>query len=181
MQDMVEPTPSERDEKIYSAWEAGKSLRGLAREFETSVKEIEQALDRMLPVFDSSTNLRALKREIQQMEDLTRDFFTIAKRDKSFEAAHLCARLNERTCAMRGLTSLNIRLDPYSAQTQQQPTEHEEIRRAIFAIARGDPDYQPKTDGNGAPPIAPSTDDQNRSNSEQFSTRDGPERDTDAT
>jgi Mor family transcriptional regulator len=56
MPDMVEPTPSERDEAIYLAWEEGKGLRSLAREFKTSVAEIERVLDRSLPTFDAQTS-----------------------------------------------------------------------------------------------------------------------------
>jgi len=33
MPDMDELIPSERDEEIYAVWEAGKTLRTLAREF----------------------------------------------------------------------------------------------------------------------------------------------------
>jgi Mor family transcriptional regulator len=37
MQDIVEQTPSERDERIYAQWESGKTLRVLARQFEVSI------------------------------------------------------------------------------------------------------------------------------------------------
>ena len=48
------------------------------------------------------------------------------------EAAHLCARLNERICAMNGWTSVNIRMDPVAAQTAEQPSDHERIRDAHY-------------------------------------------------
>jgi len=129
--------------------------------------EVEKAIDRVLPVFNSQTQMRAYIRELQQLEDLGSKWHAKAMRDESPEDAHVYARLNERYCAMQGWSSVNVRLDPYSAQTQQQPTEHEQIRRAIFAIARGNPDYQPKADGNGpalAPPTAPSGADDDREN-----------------
>ena len=126
---------------------------------------IEQALDRVLPVLNQQTSGRSYKRQLFLMEDLNSEFYAIAKRDKSIEAAHLCARLNERICAMNGWTSVNIRMDPVAAQAAEQPSDHDQIRRAIFAIARGNPDYEPKGDGNGAalaPPTAPSADDENQ-------------------
>jgi len=181
MQDIVEQIPSERDERIYAQWESGKTLRVLARQFETSMVEIERAIDRCLPVFNSATQMRAYKREIQKLEDLGSKWHAKAMRDESPDDAHVYARLNERYCAMQGWSSVNVRLDPYQAQIKQGPTQHEKIRDAIMRIARPE---RYANNGNGpllTPPLAPSPDDQNRSNSEPFSTRDGLERDTDAT
>src|SRR5215471_12273437 len=59
MQDMVEVIPSEQDEAIYAAWESGKTLRVLAREFGISPLQVEQAIDRCLPVFSTQTQMRA--------------------------------------------------------------------------------------------------------------------------
>jgi len=147
VQDMVELIPSERDEAIYRAWETGKGLRVLSREFVLSVAEIEQALDRCLPAFNAQNQLRAFKREIQRLEDLSSEFFTIAKRDKDHDSAHLVARLNERIASMRGWTAINIRMDPIAAQAHQEPSSHDQSRAAIMRIARG-PDWQPP-DANG--------------------------------
>ena len=153
----------EQDERIFSAWESGKGLRTIAHETGLSRMAVEQALDRVLPVLSQLTQARSYKRQLFLMEDLNSEFYAIAKRDKSIEAAHLCARLNERICAMNGWTSVNIRMDPVAAQAAEMPSGHEQIKRAIFAIARGDPDYKPKGDGNGpalAPPTVPSADPQ---------------------
>ena len=59
MQDIVELIPSEQDEAIFAAWESGKRLRSLAGEFKVSVLQVEQAIDRCLPVFDGANQLRA--------------------------------------------------------------------------------------------------------------------------
>jgi hypothetical protein len=59
MQDIIEQTPSEQDEQIYAAWESGKTLRVCARQFGVSVVEVERAIDRCLPVFNSQTQMRA--------------------------------------------------------------------------------------------------------------------------
>jgi len=120
MQDIVEPTPSERDEEIYAAWESGKTLRVLARQFSVSVVEVERAIDRCLPVFNSQNQMRAYKREIQKLEDVGTKYYERAMQGE-VESAHIFARINERA------------------------------------------------------------DDQNRSNSEQFATPNGPGRNKDAT
>jgi hypothetical protein len=74
------------------------------------------------------------------------------------ESAHVYARINERYCAMQGWSSVNIRLDPYSAQVKEQPSQHEQIRDAIFRLKYG-PQWQPSDsfDANGAL-LAPSAD-----------------------
>jgi len=167
MQDMVGPIPSERDEDIYSAWESGKkSLRGLARQFETSVTEIGLAIDRCLPVFNSATQMRAYKREIQKLEDVGTKYYAKAMGGE-IESAHVYARINERYCAMQGWSSVNVRLDPYAAQVKEEPSGHQKIFEAIMRLKYG-PQWQPGDPGDGtipgngnalAPPIAPSEDD----------------------
>src|SRR5262249_16955251 len=119
----------------------------IAREMRLSRTDVEQALDRVLPTLSQLTQARAYKRQLFLMEDLNSEFYAIAKRDKSIEAAHLCARLNERIAAMSGWSSMTIKMDPIAVQSQE-PTDHEKIRRAVYGLARGDPDYKPKI-GNG--------------------------------
>ena len=173
MQDIVEQ-PSERDEAIYAAWESGKSLRVLARDFETSVMEIERAIDRVLPPFTTQNQMRAYKRELQRLEDVGAKYHSLVMADDSSpELAHVYARINERRCAMSGWSSINVRLEPYTAEASQQPSRHERIREVIMRLT---------SDGNGAalPPLASSAEDPDRSNSERFSTSDGSERDIDA-
>ena len=134
MEDIGEQ-PSERDEAIYAAWESGKSLRILARNFETSVTEIEHAIDRCLPPFTTQNQMRAYKRELQRLEDIGAKYHALAMADDaSPEMAHVFARLNERRCAMAGWSSINVRLDPFSAQTQEQPSQHEKITDALFRL-----------------------------------------------
>jgi hypothetical protein len=130
--------------------------------------------------------MRAYKREIQRLEDLGAKYHALAMGDDaSPEMAHVYARINERRCAMSGWSSVNIRLDPFAAQVKEQPTQHEKIRDAIFRLKYG-PQWQPSDsfDADGAllaPPTADQNGDQNRSNSEELSTRDGPARDKGAT
>ena len=150
---------SEQDEAIFEAWASGKGLRVIAREMGLSRMVVEQALDRVLPVLSQLSQARAYKRQLFLMEDLNSEFYAIAKRDKSIEAAHLCARLNERICAMSGWSSVNIKVDPVAAQAAEQPTEHEQVRDAIMRMARPE---RYANNGNGpalAPPPAPSADD----------------------
>src|SRR5215472_11527285 len=131
MQDMVEVIPSERDEAIYAAWESGKTLRVLAREFGISPLQVEQAIDRCLPVFSTQTQMRAYKREIQKLEDVGTKYYTKAMQGE-IESAHVYARINERNCAMQGWSSVNVRLDPYAAQVKEEPSGHQKIFEAIM-------------------------------------------------
>jgi len=136
------PVPDEQDEAIFAAWEDGKGIRALARQFGRSVVQIEQALDRLLPVFDAASQLRAYKRELEKMECLSSEFYTIAKREKNPECAHLVARLNERICAMRGIGPINVRMDPYTVEVAQQPSQFDRIKEAIERICDSQPPAQ---------------------------------------
>jgi len=135
--DMVELIPlSEQDEAIYAAWETGKGLRTLARDFGVSVGQVEQALDRTLPAFDSQNQLRAFKRELRRLEDLSGEFYALAKRDKNHDSAHLFARLNERICSMRGWNA-PIKMDPLTVQVAERELhEFDRVYEAILKVAR---------------------------------------------
>ena len=163
MQDIVEQ-PSERDEEIYAAWESGKkTLRGLARQFGLSVPEIGLAIDRCLPPFNTQTQMRAYKREIQKLEDAGTKYHARTMQG-DINSGHLYARINERYCAMQGWSSVNIRLDPYQAQTQQQPKRFDRLYEQIMAFKQ----RESPSNGNGnalPPPSEPSSDDRNRSDS----------------
>jgi len=148
MPDMVELIPaSELDEAIFRAWEDGKGPQALSREFAIPIRRVEEIIDRMLPVFDAQNQLRAFKRELRRLEDLSGEFFAIAKRDKNTECAHLVARLNERICAMRGIGPMNVRMDPLTVQVAEQPSRHERIKEVILRLTRGS-----NGDGNGSAP-----------------------------
>jgi len=163
---MKRSTPRGKAAKHYAFWPV---------KFETSVTEIERAIDRCLPVFDTVNQMRAYKRELQRLEDIGAKYHALAMGDDaSPEMAHVYTRINERRCAMSGWSSVSIR-----------PTGYEKIRDAIMRLKHG-PQWQP-SDSFGAdgallaPPTADQNGDQNRSNSEEFSTRDGPARDKGAT
>jgi hypothetical protein len=106
----------------------------LAREFALSVTQVEQILDRVLPVFDAQNQLQAFKRELRRLEDLSGEFFAPAKRDKNHESAHLVARLNEKICAMRGFSPVNVRIDPLAVQVEKEPDSFEKITAAINSL-----------------------------------------------
>jgi hypothetical protein len=133
------PVDDERDEQIFAQWEQGKGLRTLAREFGMPVAQIEQAVDRVLPSFGPASQLRSYKRELERLESLSSDFYALAKKDKNPEHAHLVARLNERICAMRGISAINVRMDPYVTEVAQQPTQFEKIKEAIERICDSQP------------------------------------------
>jgi hypothetical protein len=93
------------------------------------------------------TQMRAYKREIQKLEDVGTHYYAKAMQGE-IESAHVYARINERYCAMQGWSSVNIRLDPYAAQVKEQPSQHEQIRDAIFRLKYG-PQWKP-SDSFGA-------------------------------
>src|SRR5262249_39922389 len=164
---------SEQDEAIFELWQGGAGLRQIARQMRIDRMAVEQALDRVLPVLSQVTQARAYKRHLFFMEDLETEFYAIAKSDKSslrdrYDAAHLCARLNEGVCAMKGWSSMSIRMDPPATATAQQPSRYEKITAAIERIAR-------RNNGNG-PPLELPADDQNCVNSERLSTSSDRER-----
>jgi hypothetical protein len=142
MRDMDdELTPSERDEQIYAAWESGKTPRVCAREFGVSRMEAERAIDRCMPVFNSRTEMMAYKRERQKLDDIGSKYHAQAMAG-DIDSGHLFARINERRCAMAGWTSVNVRLDPYNAQTEQQPSSYERISQAIMRMVNEAPPAQ---------------------------------------
>jgi hypothetical protein len=146
------PVPDQDlEQAVFRAWEAGKAPRVLSREFALTLTEVERILDRMLPAFDGQHQLRAFKRELQRLEDLSGEFFALAKRDHDRDSAHLVARLNERICAMRGWSPVNIRMDPLTVQAQEAPRSFDRVRQAIYQCARGSsaPGDGPSQDGNG--------------------------------
>jgi hypothetical protein len=142
MPDIIELIPDEQHEAVFRAWEDGKGPQALAREFALTVTQVEQILDRMLPVFDAQNQLRAFKRELRRLEDLSGEFFAIARRDKNHESAHLVARLNERICAMRGFSPVNVRMDPLAVQVAEQPSSYDRIFEAIMRVVEQAPPAQ---------------------------------------
>ena len=156
MADGVELIPvddQDIEERVFRGWEDGKGPQVLSREFAIPIRRVEEIIDRLLPVFDAPNQLRAFKRELRRLEDLSGEFYTIAKRDKCRDSAHLVARLNERICAMRGWSPVNIRIgtDPFAVQAEQQPSSYEKIKAAIMSLKYG-PDWQPddrRNNGNG--------------------------------
>jgi hypothetical protein len=138
MSDMVELIPaSELDEAVFRAWEDGKGPQALSREFAIPIRRIEEIIDRMLPTFDAKNQLFAFKRELRRLEDLSGEFFAIAKRDKSTECAHLVARLNERICSMRGIGPMSMRTDPIAAQVADQPRSYDKITSVLMSLKYG--------------------------------------------
>ena len=131
MVDVVTLLPSnEHDEAIFEAWQAGKSTRALAREFGMRQSEIEHVLDRMLPALDVPNQLRAFKRELERMEQLSGEFHKRAMQGDP-EAAHVTLRANERICAMRGFNAQG-RMDP----GQVQLSAHRDREKSTMAIER---------------------------------------------
>jgi hypothetical protein len=92
MADVVELIPvNEQDEAVFRRWEDGRGPQALSREFALTVTQVEQILDRMLPIFDAQNQLRAFKRELRRLEDLSGEFFAIASATRTTKAL-TCSR-----------------------------------------------------------------------------------------
>src|SRR5262245_15751621 len=161
----------ERDEAIVSARIEGTSSRAIAKQYGCSNSEIEAAIDRRLSYeLDQRQRLRLVKLSIGRIEALMSSFYERATRDRDVAAGTLCCKLEERLSLLLGLDAPTTqRVDVYQVEAQKQPSSHEEIKRAILGIARGNPDYQVGSRdrpaiGNGnsdaLTPPTPSADDQ---------------------
>lgn len=161
----------ERDEAIVSARIEGTSTRALAKLHGCTGREVEEAIDRRLNYeLDGRQRLRQVKLSVARIEGLISPFYEKAVRDRDTAAGMLVCKLEERLALLLGLDHPTTqRVDVYAVEREQEPSSHEQIKRAILAVAR--PNYRPKVDGNGAalaPPITPA-DDENRSGLEQSS------------
>jgi hypothetical protein len=163
--ELIPVTDQDVEEAVFRAWEDGKGPQALSRQFAIPIRQVEEIIDRMLPVFDTQSQLRAFKRELRRSEDLSGEFFAIAKRDKNHESAHLVARLNERICAMRGIGPMNMCMGPLAAEVAQQPSSHDRIYETIMRLAR--PGWQPNS-GDGAVDALSPSDDTKPSNASTF-------------
>jgi hypothetical protein len=147
----------DRDESIVEARITGTSSRALAKLHRCTSCEVEEAIDWRLDYeVDNRMRLRAVKLSAARLDALRVPFFEKAMKGDA-QAGLLCVKIEERRALLFGLDQpLQSRVDVYQIQAAEQPTQHEQIRRAIYAIARGDPDYQPDDDGNGNGSSGPS-------------------------
>jgi len=85
--------------------------------------------------------------QLRRLEDLSSEFFALAKRDKCRDSAHIFARLNERICAMRGWSPINVRMDPLEVQVAEKSSDsYDKIYNALLRVARR---KDQQLDGNG--------------------------------
>jgi hypothetical protein len=128
---MIDQTPSEEDERVYALWQSGKTLRVCAREAGISPLEAEYAIDRCLPPFSSASQLRAYKRDLQRLDDVSAYYYAKALAGDC-DSAHIFARVQERRAAISGWSSVNIRLDPYQAQAAEGPKRFDRMYQTIM-------------------------------------------------
>src|SRR5262249_2399740 len=148
---------SERDEQIAAQRIAGVSTRELATLHGCTGSEIEAAVDRRLNYeLDGRQRVRQVKLSIGRIEALMVSFYEKAVKDKDTSAGLLCCKLEERLALLLGLDHPTTqRVDVYAVERQHELSDHEQIKRAILGMARGNPDYEPKGNGNGTSPEDP--------------------------
>jgi len=137
---------SDRDEAITEARISGTSTRALAKRYpEMTSRDIEAAVDRRLDYeLDDRMKLRSVKLDLARIERLFEFFFEMATKGErdvvAVSAGTLCCKLLERKALFTGTEApLQSRVDVYAVEHERQPSSHEQIKRAIFAVARGDP------------------------------------------
>jgi len=129
-------------EAITEARIAGTSTRALAKQHHISSREVDAAVDRCLDYqVDNAMRLRLVKLNVERIEALMKPFYERATSDTvdalSVAAGSLYCKLAERLSLLLGLDqSPTARVDVYQVQAQEQPSDYERIRAAIYAVAR---------------------------------------------
>ena len=159
---------SERDEAITQARISGTSSRAIAKRYDCTSREVEEAIDRRFDYeLDDKMRLRSVKLDLARIERLFEIFFDRAVKDKDVSAGTLCCKLLERKALFTGTEApLQSRIDVRAIEQTQRPTQHQRIKDAIMRVARG-PNWRELVDerlqdlpanGNGTkPPEDPRT------------------------
>src|SRR5689334_22743977 len=82
----------------------GVSVNRIARRFRITKYEVEAALERTLPQVDNPMRLKAIKLELERLDQLIRPFFAKALEGDT-AAASIMVKLSERRSALLGLDS----------------------------------------------------------------------------
>jgi hypothetical protein len=146
----------DREEAIFKARLAGKSVRRIAREFRTDLATVESVVQRCCPVINTQMRLAALALDLERLDELQNVFYSDAMNGDA-QAAAICLKIAERRSCYLGLDS-PMRIDPVqlAAEAQPQPTSTERIMAALNRL-RYDPLYGGTADANNdkdSPPPA---------------------------
>jgi hypothetical protein len=150
---------SERDEAITEQRIAGTSTRALAKRYDCTSREVEEAVDRR---FDFELNdrmkLRSVKLDLARIERLFEFFFSIATtgdRDVvAVSAGTLCCKLLERKALFMGTEApLQGRVDVYQIRPPDAPSSYQRITETLMSLKYGP--NAPNGDGATDVPAVP--------------------------
>jgi hypothetical protein len=126
MDDLID---DDLDAEILKHRMAGISVRAIARRYNMTKREIDAALERALPQIDNPTRLRAIKIELERLDQLIRPFFVRAL-DGDTAAASIMVKLSERRADLLGLNA-PLRIDATLVEVAEAPSSTEELETAI--------------------------------------------------
>jgi hypothetical protein len=146
---MVDKNTSDdsHDDYILEQRLHGKSSRALARELRCTVREIDAALDRALPIIDMAARMRYVAEDLLRLQTLLRVFVAKAVEQKDIQAGLLCVKILERKAALLGLDQ-PTKLDVVQITAAPAQSSVDRIFEAIQRVANGT--VNGAGNGNGA-------------------------------
>jgi hypothetical protein len=130
------------DDHVLEQVVGGKSVRSLGKELKLSSHQITKALDRVLGPLDNDMKRRAVLVDLHRLEVLIGVFLEKAKAG-CVQSALLVTKALERKSQLLGL-DCPVQVD-FRVEAKPAPKQFEQIRRAVYRIARG----RPPDDGGG--------------------------------
>ena len=125
----------ERDEAMLRERIAGKPVRTIAKQFKCSIREVNDALDRLLPTIDVALLSRETRLMLERLSELRQIYHEQAKAGRTMAAA-IVLKIDDRLSALLGLDS-PMRIDPVQLQlTTTKETSTERIKRVIDNLVR---------------------------------------------
>jgi hypothetical protein len=137
------PSDDARDDFILEQRLGGRSARSISKELRCTVADIDASLDRTLPRITNEAKRRLVALDLNRLDGLIEIFYKRAVEQADAQAGLLVVKILERKAALLGLDSPQ-KLDIVQMQVPEAPSSHDQIRDAIFELARGG--------GNGALP-----------------------------
>src|SRR5215813_6233775 len=138
-----------RDDFILQERLSGRSARSISKELRCTTAEVDASLDRTLPKITNDAKRRIVALDLDRLDGLIEVFYKRAIEKVDAQAGLLVVKILEQKAALLGLDSPQ-KLDIVQVQTQEQPSEHDQIHEAIMSLAREgrESNGQQSRDGN---------------------------------
>jgi hypothetical protein len=129
--------PEQQEDAVVAALLSGRSLRSIRKEFNLTLDEVDAIIARTWPV-DQRARVRMVMTDLGKLDRLITEFFrrSLVSTDAASAAALATVAIRAFECkhaltGMSAATRLELTIMPREA-----PTQFEQIKRAIFAVAR---------------------------------------------